>query len=98
MEKQKRIPIYFSLAAAIITIIMSTINRITIIRTVLRIIPAASIFYMLGLLFSKTVLKDINGKPEEDERSDTAADEDEEFRELELPVVDEAEREVVGRG
>jgi hypothetical protein len=98
MKKHKEIPIYFSLAAAVITIIMSIINRITIIRTVLRIIPAASIFYILGLLFSKTVLKDISSKPEKYESIDIAADEDEEFQELELPVVDEAERKVVGRG
>jgi hypothetical protein len=98
MMRIKRIPQYFSLMAVILTIIVSLLNRISLVRAICRILPAALIFYMLGLCISRMLIKDMSTKPQPPGSIDLIADNDEEFAELDLPIINESENEVIGRG
>ncbi len=97
MNGLKKLPKYFSLAAVFVSTIMVMVKGITPIRAVYRVASAALAFYFLGLYISRMLIKD-NKKEKIATSIDIIAGTQEEFEELNPPVVEATDQDVLGRG
>lgn len=98
MRVIKKIPRFFAITAVMIVFVTSVINRISPVKAVCRMVPAALIFYILGMGISRMIINDLSQKHTKGKQIDAMVGEDEDFRELDAPVIDDTKEEVVGRG
>ncbi len=96
MNSLRKLPNYFSMTAIFVSMMIVIIKGITPIRAICRIASSALAFYVLGFCISTILKKNTVEKPANVDKIDLDAGTQEEFEELDFPVIDAAQQDVLG--
>lgn len=98
MGDLKKLNLYFSITAFVVSTLVCIVNGITPLAALLRVILAVIAFYLLGLCISAVLTKDTGQRSKQENNPVLMQDADEEFEEIEFPVVDIKKKDMPIRG
>jgi hypothetical protein len=98
MGHLKKLNIYFSITAFVVSTLVCIVKGITPLVALLRVFLAVTAFYILGFCISIVLTKDAGQRPEQEDSPELIQDAGEEFEEIEFPVVDIKKMDIPIRG
>ena len=98
MKSTRRLPIYFSIAAFIVSAVVCAIKGISPAAALQRIAASVVFFYMLGYCTGVFLLKDADKEESQENQADILKDDSDGFEEVEFPVIEPEDKDTPVRG
>ncbi|MGI6698003.1 MAG: hypothetical protein ACOX3Y_05260 [Clostridia bacterium] len=98
MKGARRLPIYFSIAAFIVSVFVCVIKGISPVAALQRIAASVVLFFMLGYCTCLFLLKDTEKEESQENQADILKDDSDGFEEVEFPVIEPEDKDTPVRG
>lgn len=98
MKDIRRLPIYFSIAAFIVSAVVCVIKGISPAAALLRTAVSVVFFYMLGYCTCIFLSKDADKEESQENQAGILKDDSDGFEEVEFPVIETGDKDTPVRG
>ena len=98
MKDIRRLPIYFSIAAFIVSAVVCAIKGISPAAALLRTAVSVVFFYMLGYCTCIFLLKDADKEESQENQAGILKDDSDGFEDVEFPVIEPGDKDTPVRG